>query len=82
MEQLAQMTATMNYIQAQLKTLSADSTNSTIPKRNITIGSVREISIVGLKHPLKINQDTNMRPTTRKNLGSDKRGVDDGQVQL
>ena len=69
MMQSTKMTAAMNSMQAQLKTFSKALKNSTIPKKNITVGYVGSISIMRENHVLQRNQDKKMRPTTRKCLG-------------
>ena len=45
---------------------------------NITVGFVGEIYLLVENHDLQRNQDTNMRPTTRNDLGAEKGGVNDG----
>ena len=45
---------------------------------NITVGFAGEIYLLVENHDLQRNQDTNMMPTTRKDLGAEKGGVNDG----
>ena len=77
MAQLAQLTVTMDTIQAQLKTLSSAQTNQSRPKRNTTAGVVRETTLTGSKPDQKIKRYTKRKHTTRKGWMSVKRDVND-----
>ena len=63
----------------QLNTLSETSKNPTTHKRNTPARYAGEVSLMGENHDHQTNQDTRMRPNTRKDLVAFKGGTNDGE---
>ena len=76
--QLAQITVTMNAIQAQLKKLASAQTNQSRSKVITTAGVAVAISLTGAKPAHQIKQETKMKCTKRKGWVAVKRDVNDG----
>ena len=78
MAQLAQMNMTMNYMQAQLKTLSLSKNNPSRTKRKFIVIVVGETILMCVKPSWQRNWATRKMNTNRSDWAETKKGVNDG----
>ena len=75
MVQLAQMTGTINTMQAQLKSLAAAPLNQTRSKSNTNVGVEGVNILTGVKPDAPRNLAIRMRPTTIRDRAEARKGA-------